>query len=159
MDKKLPAIFTIRVYGLVLNSLSEVLVTDEYQLDMKMTKFPGGGLEFGEGTIDCLKREMFEECNQEITDIKHFYTTDFYQKALFWENHQLLSIYYLAKLSDPVPFRVSTEAFDFFPQENGKQSFRWISPDKLNPEEFTFPIDKHVAHLLKEYLSQHVEDN
>lgn len=153
MDNKKPSEFTIRVYGLILNSDNEVLVTDEFQLDTKMTKFPGGGLEFGEGTIDCLKREMIEECNQEITDIQHFYTTDFFQKALFWDNHQLLSIYYLAKLVDPVQFRVSTKAFDFFPIQNGKQSFRWISPVSLIPEEFTFPIDKHVAHLLKEYLS------
>ena len=153
MNNQLPTEFTIRVYGLILNEQKEVLVTDEFQLNMKMTKFPGGGLDFGEGTIDCLQREMREECSQEIADIQHFYTTDFYQKALFWESHQLLSIYYLAKLIEPVQFQVSTKPFDFHPMTNGNQSFRWISVAELNPDEFTFPIDKHVAHLLKEYIA------
>ena len=152
MNDQLPSCFTIRVYGLIISSGNEVLVTDEFQLDRKMTKFPGGGLNFGEGTIDCLKRELIEECSQEITDIEHFYTTDFYQKALFWENFQLVSIYYLAKLKDPVQFRISEKAFDFPDLVNGNQSFRWVAAEKINPEEFTFPIDKHVAHLLKEYL-------
>jgi len=152
MSDQLPSCFTIRVYALIINSDQEVLVTDEFQLDVKMTKFPGGGLNFGEGTIDCLRRELTEECGQEIENIEHFYTTDFYQKALYWDNYQLISIYYLAKLKGPAQFRISEQAFDFPDWVNGNQSFRWVAPEKLNPEEFTFPIDKHVAHLLKEYL-------
>ncbi len=149
----IPTAFTIRVYGLILNSSNEVLVSDEFQLDMKMTKFPGGGMDFGEGTIDCLKREMLEECNQEIEIIQHFYTTDFYQKALFWDDHQLISIYYLAKLKVPVMFKISEHPFDFPDLVNGNQSFRWVKIESIHPEEFTFPIDKHVAHLLKEHIN------
>lgn len=152
MNNQLPSGFTIRVYGLIQNDENQILITDEFQLNMKMTKFPGGGLDFGEGTIDCLKREMMEECNQEIKDIKHFYTTDFYQKALFWDDRQLISIYYLARLKEPIRFRISDRPFDFPDLINGNQSFRWISADRIIPEDFTFPIDKHVAHLLKEYL-------
>lgn len=152
MNNQLPSGFTIRVYGLIINDENQVLITDEFQLNMKMTKFPGGGLDFGEGTIDCLKREMMEECNQEIQDIKHFYTTDFYQKALFWDDRQLISIYYLARLKQPIQFRISDKSFDFPDLINGNQSFRWISADRIIPEDFIFPIDKHVAHLLKEYL-------
>lgn len=155
MNEQLPSRFTIRVYGLILNNQREVLVTDEFQLNVKMTKFPGGGLDFGEGPVDCLKREMMEECHQEIEDIRHFYTTDFYQRALFWEDYQLISIYYLAKLKEPVRFKVSDVAFDFAEMVNGNQSFRWISAEMLNPDEFTFPIDKHVANLLKQYLTGH----
>lgn len=92
-----PGNFTIRIYGLIINQNNEILISDEFQLGTKMTKFPGGGLESGEGTIDCLKREFREECNgQELENIRHFYTTDYYQKALFYEKTQLLSIYYLA---------------------------------------------------------------
>ncbi len=153
MNNTSPEKFTIRVYGIIVNSTSEILITDEFQLNMKMIKFPGGGMKPGEGTIDCLRREMQEECQQEIQEVEHFYTTDFLQKALFWENHQLLSIYYLAKLKEPIEFHISTKPFDFDPMENGKQSFRWVSVEKINPDEFTFPIDKHVAHLLKDYFS------
>ena len=152
MTEQFPSRFTIRVYALIINDQKEVLVTDEFQLNTKMTKFPGGGLDFGEGTIDCLKREMMEECNQEIEQIQHFYTTDFYQKALFFEDYQLISIFYLAKLKDPIQFHISVKAFDFPELANGNQSFRWVSCELINSTEFTFPIDKHVAHLLKEFL-------
>lgn len=152
MNSLMPSQFSVRVYALIQNSQNQVLVTDEFQLGMKMTKFPGGGMQFGEGTIDCLKRELMEECKQEIDDIQHFYTTDFYQKALFWDDHQLVSIYYLAKLKGPVMFKISKKPFDFPEWVNGSQSFRWVSVDEIIPEDFTFPIDKHVAHLLKDYL-------
>ncbi|HEY3373281.1 MAG TPA: NUDIX domain-containing protein [Prolixibacteraceae bacterium] len=155
MTEQLPSKFTIRVYALIINDRNEVLVTDEFQLDMKMTKFPGGGMHFGEGTLECLKRELMEECGQEIEGLEHFYTTDFYQKALFWEGYQLLSIYYLARLKQPESMKASTRAFDFAEMTNGNQSFRWVSAEELNTREFTFPIDKHVALLLKQYLKGH----
>ncbi len=146
---KHPKNFVIRVYGIILNDKKQVLVTDEFQLDTKMTKFPGGGLEFGEGTIDCLKREFREECNgQELKNITHFYTTDFFQKALFYEDHQLISIYYLAELEEPVKFRISEKPFDFKKMENGNQSFRWVEIEKLQKNMLTFPIDKHVANKI-----------
>jgi 8-oxo-dGTP diphosphatase len=144
-----PNNFIIRVYGIVLNEKNEVLVTDEFQLGMKMTKFPGGGLNFGEGTIDCLRREFKEECNgQEIENIRHFYTTDFYQKALFYENHQLISIYYMADFKKPLKFKISEKPFDFEKHKNGSQSFRWVKLKDLNPDDLSFPIDKFVANEL-----------
>ncbi|WP_372948333.1 NUDIX hydrolase [Mariniphaga sp.] len=145
-----PGNFIIRVYGIVLNEKEEVLLTDEFQVGMEMTKFPGGGLHFGESTIDCLQREFREECNgQEIKNIRHFYTTDFYQKALFYENHQLISIYYLADLNTPIQFTISQKPFDFEKMENGNQSFRWVKLKDLKTDDLSFPIDKFVAKELK----------
>jgi 8-oxo-dGTP diphosphatase len=145
-----PFPFVIRVYGIIRNHRDEILVTDEFQLNRKMTKFPGGGLEYGEGTVDGLRREMREECNgQEITRIRHFYTTDFFQPSFFHEGKQLISIYYLAELlGDPV-FPVSQRPFDFQEEINGNQSFRWIQRKSLNPDEFSFPIDTFVARKIK----------
>jgi len=141
--------FVIRIYGIIQNDNNEVLVTDEFQLGMKMTKFPGGGLESGEGTIDCLRREIREECNgQEIEDIRHYYTTDFFQKAFFFENHQLISIYYLARLKKPVSFKISRQPFDLEKMENGHQSFRWVKINQLKEAGFSFPIDKFVISKL-----------
>lgn len=147
--------FIIRVYGLILNDKEEVLLTDEFQVEMKMTKFPGGGLEFGEGTIDCLKREMAEECNgQSIENIRHFYTTDFYQKALFYENHQLISIYYTANLNEPLQFKISEKPFDFDKLQNGNQSFRWAKIKSVAESELSFPIDKFVLKMLKDHSKE-----
>ncbi len=142
--------FIIRVYGLVLNKQNELLLTDEFQLGMKMTKFPGGGLKFGESTVSCLRREFKEECNgQELTGIRHFYTTDFYQKAFFHENSQLISIYYLADLNEPLKFKISEKSFDFKEMRNGNQSFRWAKLKELETDDLSFPIDKFVLCELK----------
>ncbi len=142
--------FVIRVYGIIINDQKHVLLSDEFHMGIKMTKFPGGGLKLGEGTIDGLRREFREECNgQEICNINHFYTTDFFQKALFYENKQLISIYYLAEICNPVRFKISEKPFDFQDNENGSQSFRWVEIKNLNEDDITFPIDKFVADKLK----------
>lgn len=143
----------VRVYGLFVNDKNEVLLSDEYQLDMYMTKFPGGGLEFGEGTHDCLIRETKEEMNAEIEIVSHFYTTDFYQKGFFRENTQIISVYYLAKFIDDSSITLSQKPFDFpNPPYNGMQSFRYMSIKDLELSEISFPIDKHVLSLLKRMI-------
>ena len=142
--------FNIRVYGLVINDAEEVLLSDEFVLDQKMTKFPGGGLQFGEGPEDCIKREAREEFGQEINILEHFYTTGFFQPALFFEDHQLISIYYRIRLTQPAILRTSEKPFDFPELVNGSQSFRWAKIMLIRTEELTFPIDRHVLKLLKE---------
>lgn len=145
--------FVIRVYGIIKNKNGEILLTDEFQLGMRMTKFPGGGLEYGEGLQDCLRREFREECNgQEIKNIHHFYTTDFFQKAQFYPEHQLISIYYIAELEDPVRISFAQQPFNFAEEKDGNQSFRWVKTDQLDEDTLTFPIDRFVAKRLKEYL-------
>lgn len=142
--------FVIRVYGIFVNGDNEILLTDEYRLNQQMTKFPGGGLEYGESTIDCLIREIKEECNnQEIKNIRHFYTTDFFQKALYFENKQLISIYYQAQFSEPLNFRISGKPFDFDVSQNEFQSFRWAKIETLPEDDLSFPIDRFVLRKLK----------
>ncbi len=141
--------FNIRVYGLITRKSNEILVSDEYVLDRYMTKFPGGGLQFGEGPEDCIRRESMEEFGQPIEIVEHFYTTGFFQKALFYEDHQLISIYYRVKFLGPITFTVSEKAFDFREKTNGSQSFRWLDLRESDSEEFTFPVDRHVVRLLQ----------
>ncbi len=141
--------FNIRVYGLLIRNNTEILLSDEYVLDTYMTKFPGGGLEFGEGPEDCIKRECMEEFGQEIEIIDHYYTTGFYQKALFYTDHQLISIYYLIKLSKNPQFEISTKAFDFQDKTNGNQSFRWVNIQKFKEDKMTFPIDRFVMKMIR----------
>ncbi len=143
--------FIIRVYGLIINDKKEVLLSDEFMLDMKMTKFPGGGLEFGEGTIDCIKREAMEEFGQPVRVLRHFYTTDYYQKALFYPNHQLISIYYEVEFEDPIKFKISEVPFDF-KMINGSQSFRWEPVSDVRPDDLTFPVDREVMKMLREKI-------
>ena len=140
--------FNIRVYGLFIHE-DRILVTDEFRMGQFLTKFPGGGMNLGEGTIDCLKRECMEELGQEIKNISHFYTTDFFQPAYFLpQTEQLISIYYKAELCAPELVDIASEVFDFPEVCEGAQRFRWINLCGINSEQFTLPVDKYVASLL-----------
>jgi len=142
--------FNIRAYGILLNKNNEVLITDEFRYDKEITKFPGGGLIWGESTIDCIKREFMEELGIEIEIVKHFYTTDFFQESAFNKEHQIISIYYLVKNTTDINIKFSILPFDFEKKE-GAQSFRWIPIKKIEEKDFTFPIDKKVGGMLKDY--------
>ncbi|MHB8208326.1 NUDIX domain-containing protein [Mucilaginibacter sp.] len=139
--------FNVRVYGLLINEHNEVLVSDEQEYGMKFTKFPGGGLEYGEGLTDGLKREFIEECNAEIEVLNHFYTTDFFVKSAF-NDSQIISVYYVVKNVNPLGLNFKTKVFDFEGEGDVLQAFRWIKLDELREDDFTFPIDKYVAELL-----------
>ena len=141
--------FNVRVYGLLINDEQEILLTDEEVKGYRFTKFPGGGVEFGEGMTQALKREFIEECNTEVEVLNHFYTTDFYVKSAF-NDSQIISIYYLVKPVGKLNFAIKTIPFDFDTEGNALQSFRWKKLDELKPEDVTFPIDQHVVELLNE---------
>lgn len=141
--------FNIRVYGLFINENEEILLADEKRFGMQMTKFPGGGLNPGEGIKECLFREGKEEFGQEIMVIRHYYTTDFFQQALFYENQQLISVYYLTAFIEKEKFRIATNPFDFSTDKGEIISFRYKKIISIEEEELSFPIDKHVLSMLK----------
>jgi 8-oxo-dGTP diphosphatase len=145
--------FNIRVYGILMDSDKRVLVSDEYIRGSFFTKFPGGGLEFGEGTRDCLKREFKEETGLDVTIGEHIYTTDFYQASAFNNNDQVISIYYFVH-GNAAQLETKTTAFDFVPHqvsdpEGEAEVFRWIEWDELNEAIMDLPIDKLVVRMLK----------
>ena len=144
MSKKF---FNVRVYGLLINDKNEVLISDEQEYGIQFTKFPGGGLEYGEGLIEGLKREFVEECNTEVEVISHFYTTDFFVKSAF-NDSQIISIYYLVKAVSDLRFATKTIVFDFDGEGDVLQSFRWVKLSELRVDTFTFPTDQYVADLL-----------
>jgi 8-oxo-dGTP diphosphatase len=142
--------FNIRVYGLLINDFNQVLVSDELIKGHYITKFPGGGLEFGEGIIDCLKREFREETNNEIEVMNHFYTTDFFQQSAYNPSHQIISIYYIVKPGNNFNLITTSTPFNFKESIDQAQAFRWLSINELSEEQFSLPIDKLVSSLLKE---------
>ncbi|RYU92023.1 NUDIX domain-containing protein [Mucilaginibacter terrigena] len=144
MSKKF---FNVRVYGVLINTDNQVLISDEREYGIDFTKFPGGGLEYGEGLIEGLKREFIEECNTEVEVISHFYTTDFFVKSAF-NDSQIISIYYLVRAVSDIRFTTKTALFDFDGEGDTLQSFRWVSLSELKEDEFTFPADQYVANLL-----------
>lgn len=130
--------FNIRVYGICINERDELLLSDESHAGRSFTKFPGGGLEFGEGTVECLKREFSEEFNLEIEVGELFYLTDFFQISAFSENDQVISVYYLIhadtiRLDQLVSTPSTTE------------KLHWKKVSELHVSQLTFPIDQFVV--------------
>ena len=145
--------FNIRVYLIVYSDNgSDILLSDEYIQGSPYTKFPGGGLEFGEGIIDCAHREALEEFGQEIELLGHFYTTDFFQQSAFRTQDQILSIYYKARFLVKPSFQIARHPFEFSNRETGSESFRWLRIADLDQSLVSLPIDKHVIGLLKKEI-------
>ena len=140
--------FNVRVYGLLINEHNQVLLADEEVKGYRFTKFPGGGLEFGEGLKDALEREFMEECYTEIEVLEHFYTTDFFVKSAF-NDSQIISIYYKVATRTILNVAVRTATFDFSNTTDELLAFRWKDIKDLQPQDVTFPIDQHVIELLK----------
>ncbi len=129
--------FNIRVYALIFNADRQVLLCDETHLDKHMIKFPGGGLEWGESPIDCLKRELMEEFNLQLVSADLYYVTDFFQISYFNPDDQVISIYYSCEIEGtPISKEKNVNYF-------------WSALDVLPNKKITFPIDRHVFELLK----------
>jgi ADP-ribose pyrophosphatase YjhB (NUDIX family) len=140
MSKK----FNVRIYGILIHR-NQILLSEETYGRQTFTKFPGGGLEWGEGTIDALKREFVEELNLEIEIKSHFYTTDFMQISMFNRDHQIIGIYYIVETKN-----VEHEIFENQTLKINNQIFKWKNYAELNVLDVSLPIDRHVVHLLKE---------
>ena len=148
--------FNLRVYGILINEQQQVLVSDEFIRGNYYTKFPGGGLEFGEGTRDCLRREFLEEMNLAVEIGNHIYTTDFFQMSAFKPEDQIISIYYEAKALEPIRVPLRLKPFDFDEQQlqvyqktGETETFRFIDWHLFDAKAVTLPIDKIVADLVK----------
>jgi 8-oxo-dGTP diphosphatase len=149
--------FNLRVYGVLINELKQVLVSDELIRGSYITKFPGGGLEFGEGTRDCLQREFLEEMNLKVEITGHLYTTDFFQLSAFNPSHQIISIYYFANALEEIKAPLRNKPFDFDEQQmkvyeatKETETFRFIDWNDFSADCLTLPIDKIVAAIIKD---------
>ena len=153
--------FNIRVYGILVNEQKQVLVSDELIRGNYYTKFCGGGLEKGEGTIDCLKREFIEEMNLPVAITEHLYTTDFYQQSAFNPAHQIISIYYRVKPLEEIkvplrnaPFQFDEDQLKVYENTGETETFRFIDWEQFSEDSVSLPIDKKVAKQIKETFYQ-----
>lgn len=134
--------FNLRVYGLWIHE-NHVLICHEERNKFKLTKFPGGGIEKGEGIGEALKREFIEELNLEIAIDTLFYVNDFLQLSAFNKSDQLISFYYLVQPKGVIINLVNERIFSM-----DGLNFEWKAIKTLTPHLFTFPIDKVVAEML-----------
>lgn len=132
--------FNIRIYGLLVEA-NQLLIIREPFAGMIIDKFPGGGLEYGEGTIECLKREFKEELNLEIQVERHFYTQDFFLQSRFDPEEQIFMVYYKVSTPDIQQLKVLDPEIE---------KLIWIDLDEIRPEDLTLPTDQLVVKMLME---------
>jgi 8-oxo-dGTP diphosphatase len=130
--------FNIRVYGIWIDS-DRLLVNEEFIQGRRIIKLPGGGLEYGEGTLDCLIREWKEELCLDIRVLNHFYTTDFFQPSAFGKKSQVISIYYRVEALEAPSALCNTVA--------GERSY-WLPLHEVHEATFTLPIDRIIGGML-----------
>jgi 8-oxo-dGTP diphosphatase len=145
---------TVRVYGILFDDNKRILVSDEFIRGDYFTKFPGGGLEIGEGTRDCVQREFKEETGLDVTVGDHIYTTDYFQPSAFNANDQIISIYYYVHAEGLNDLQVKTKVFDFelhqvADPKGQSEVLRWIEWNALEESSVSLPIDKIVVRMLK----------
>lgn len=143
--------FNLRVYAIFIEEES-ILLSTETSEKISFTKFPGGGIDYGEGITDALKREISEELKIEITGHRLYYVNEFYQPSAFHSQQQIVSFYYLVEF----PTRPELTAFtETRWNESFKVEFYLRKLNEVHPEDLTFPIDKVVLEKLKQdYLNK-----
>lgn len=142
--------FNIRVYALIVRNDGHILLSTENRKGFSFTKFPGGGVEWGEGVVAALKRECKEELGVIIEKLEHFYTTDFFQLSAFNESDQLISIYYKVDSSAFEQIIHGQSALDV--EKGNKHQLFWHDLKSLKNETLTFPIDQKVLQKLRRFF-------
>lgn len=126
--------FNLRVYGILIRE-GRVLLSEEQYQGRTLIKFPGGGVEYGEGIRDALIREWLEEASCAIAIQSLFYVTDGFIQSAFIAEDQIVSFYYTVSVD--VEINNTFVEHNFFWQE--------LYPD--HAEKLTFPQDREVFRL------------
>lgn len=127
----------VRVYATIVKDRKVMALREEY-VGEQLLKFPGGGLELGEGVLECLQRELEEELNLKTTNIVHLYTQEDFIASKFRDHEQLLSIYYQVEMVDENNLLIMDPCIE---------KIEWISLDDENP--FPLPVDQTAFEVLK----------
>ncbi|MEJ6589483.1 MAG: NUDIX hydrolase [Crocinitomicaceae bacterium] len=138
--------FNQRAYGLLINESQDILISDEFRFDTYFRKFPGGGVEYGEGIIDALKREFHEELGLHIESYEFLYFNDYFQESTFHVQTQVTCFYYIVKCQDIGD--LGKTSYDLPLIEEGEYQ-KWMPLRELTPDMLTFKIDRDALSVLK----------
>ncbi len=137
--------FNIRVYG-IWQKDDKILVSNEEIKGFKMLKLPGGGLEYGEGPVECVKREFMEELGVKIEVKGHVHTTENFIQSVFKEEDQVVAIHYLVHTEETV--RTMSTAQPTRLGGTNYHNFEWRVLDEVLISQMTFEMDRQALIML-----------
>jgi len=132
--------FNVRVYGVCVQNGKMLTLREKYG-NWDMVKLPGGGVEFGEGLVACLKRECKEELNIEIEVGDVLYAQENYVPSLMKDQKQIVIIYYWMNIVNPNSMKINDDHI---------QSINWLPINHECP--FSLPVDKMMFDKLLKIL-------
>lgn len=139
-----PDRFNVRVYGILVNQ-GKILISHEQFRGEVFTKFPGGGLNLGEGIIDALIREFKEEMDVNIIPSYLFHVTESLQISSFYPEDQVIAVYYIVLCEDVESINTSKSIDEL--EEKG-EVFEWIELSEFDKQMLTFESDREATSKL-----------
>lgn len=127
------------VGALIFNNKGEIFIMKTHKWSDKYA-LPGGHIDFGETMADAVKREIKEETNLDIYDIKFFRAMDcIYPDDYHKEKKHFIFLDFTAG-TDSENVKLNEEAEDYI----------WVKPeDALN-----MPVEPFTLSLIKEYIKK-----
>jgi len=146
---ELVPLFNVRVYALIVKN-NHLLIAEEQHGGFFLRKFPGGGLQFGEGILQALHRELKEELDADVDSASLLCVTEDFVVSFLNNKQQVIGVHYLVDLKQDYSDEFLNN--NRVELENGYIYFKWVLLDSINPEDFTSPVDKSAFDKLKKYL-------
>jgi nucleoside triphosphatase len=117
------------VGALIFNNKDELFLIKSHKWNNKYV-LAGGHIEFGESFNQALKREIKEETNLDIDDIKFLTLHNAISPKEFYKNKHFIFLNFICRTKNTDNIKLNKEAQDFI----------WIKPEealKLDLEEYT----------------------
>lgn len=107
----------VTVGALIFNSRREVLMIRTHKWS-NLWGIPGGKVKWGESSLDALRREVKEETNLDIDDVKFALVQDCIHSKEFYRDAHFVLLNYTCRCAEPYEVRLNEEANDH----------RWVAP-------------------------------
>jgi ADP-ribose pyrophosphatase YjhB (NUDIX family) len=129
----------VTVGGLISNDAGHVLMVRTHKWS-NLWGIPGGKIKLGESSAAALRRELKEETNLDIADIRFTLVQDCILSKEFYRDSHFVLLNYTCRCAGPVDVRLNDEA----------REFRWVTL----PEALALPLNAPTRTLLEAVAQQ-----
>ncbi|MBI1840412.1 MAG: NUDIX domain-containing protein [Verrucomicrobia bacterium] len=127
------------VGGLIFDGAGRVLMIQTHKWS-DLWGIPGGKIQFGEVAEDALVRELKEETDLDISEIRFVLVQDCIHSTEFYRDAHFVLLNYVCRLAAESPVRLNHEA----------QAFRWVSLEDALAMPLNQPTRRLITHVMSE---------